>query len=126
MLLNIMSTLKDRVIEALAAAKARGHEVADVSNKCNVNVQAVYAWLDPLEPMSWLRAESVLGLANLSGFSPWYINDGIGDKILVYAKNKFQEHTLAVMEPMDISDQAKMPKFGRTLIEPDEGTNGKQ
>ncbi|HEY4698701.1 MAG TPA: hypothetical protein VIH29_11965 [Gallionella sp.] len=121
-----MSTLKDRVIEALEVAKARGHEVVDISNKCNVTVQAVYAWLDPLEPMNWLRAESILGLADLSGFSPWYINDGLGEKILVYAKNEFQKNTLKVMEPMDIRDQARMPKFGRTLTEPSEGTNGNQ
>ena len=89
-------------------------------------MQAVYAWLDPLEPMNWLRAESILGLADLSGFSPWYINDGLGEKILVYAKNEFQKNTLKVMEPMDIRDQARMPKFGRTLTEPSEGTNGNQ
>src|SRR4030066_387043 len=114
MLINIMSTLKHRVIEALSATKAHGHEVVDVANKCNVSVQAVYAWLDPLEPMTWLRADSILGLAELSGFSPWYINDGAGEKILSYAKNEFQKTTLAIMEPMDIRDQAKMPKFGRT------------
>jgi len=121
-----MSTLKNRVIEAMAAAKESGHEVIDVSKKCNVSVQAVYAWLDPLEPMSWLRADSILGLAELSGLSPWYINDGAGEKVLRYAKNKFQNNTLAVMEPMDIRDQAKMPGIGRTLAEPDEGTNGKK
>lgn len=126
MIFKIMSTLKERVLEALMAASERGHDVADIAKKCHVSVQSVYNWQNAELPIKWMRAESVLGLSALSGHSPWYIYDGVGEKILSYAKNEYQKKTLAVMEPMDIEDQAKMPQIGRTLAQPAEKHNGTQ
>src|SRR3990167_6002342 len=120
MIFKIMSTLKERVLEALSAAAKRGHDVAEIAKKCQVSVQSVYNWQNPELPIKWMRAKSVLGLSAMSGHSPWYIYDGVGEKILSYAKNEYQKKTLAVMEPMDIKDEAKMPGFGRTLAEPED------
>lgn len=126
MIFHIMSTLKERVVESLVVAAARGHAVADIAKKCQVSVQSVYNWQNPELPIKWMRAESVLGLSALSGHSPWYIYDGVGEKILSYATNEYQKKTLAVMEPMDIDDQAKMPMFGCALAQPAEKHNGTQ
>ena len=124
-MLNIMNTLNERVIEAVNKAKDRGYSIADIAKSCNCTVQAVYQWLDPLIQLKELKSTSLLGLSELSGISPWYINYGLGDKILYYAKNEAQKSTLKVMAPMDIKDQEKMPRLGHSLVEPDEGTNGK-
>lgn len=59
-----MSTLKERVIEALLAAFERGHDVADIAKKCHVSVQSVYNWQNAELPIKWMRAESVLGRAS--------------------------------------------------------------
>lgn len=121
-----MNTLKDRVIEAVDAAIERGYSVADIAKSCNCSVQSIYQWKDPLKSLKELKSKSLLGLSELSKISPWYINYGIGEKILYYAKNEAQKSTLKIMEPMDIKDQEKMPRLGHSLIEPGEGTNGKK
>lgn len=122
----IMSTLKERVVEAVDAAKERGYSIADIAKRCEISVQSIYQWLDPLNTLKELKASSLLGLAEISGFNPWYINDGVGDKVLYYAKNEPQKATLRVMEPMPLQDQAKMPRIGHSLIESDDRTNGTQ
>lgn len=75
---RIMSTLKDRVNEAIKSAKNRGHDVQSIAKRCRISVQAVHAWGNPIIPLKGLKGDSLCGLAALSGFSPWYINDGTG------------------------------------------------
>lgn len=129
MLANIisitMSTLSDRVKEAVDAAKEKGSSIADIARECEVSVQAVYQWLDPLNQLKELKLKSALGLSNLSGFSPWYISDGSGDKILVYAKTSGEKAILKAAEPMNEEEKYKLARVGNTLSEqPDQGATG--
>jgi hypothetical protein len=111
------STLSSRIYEAVQAAQNAGHDIASIAKACNISVQAVYQWLDPLNQMKTIRSNSLLGLSDISGFSPWYISLGVGEKILVYAKNEPQKEALKVMQPLPIEDQIKISKICDTLAD---------
>lgn len=121
---RIMSTLASRVKEAVSAANEKGYTVANIAKRCGISVQAVYQWIEG--STKELKGSSLTGLAELSGYSPWYINDGKGEKILHYAKTEQQKNILKIMQPLPIEEQAKVVRVGSSLVEPDEGTNGKQ
>jgi len=95
---STMSTLKDRVIEAVSAAKLKGHDVRAIAKKCGKSVQAVHAWENPSIQLTGLKGDSLCGLAFLSGLSPWYINDGTGKRFLSYEQNIPSEQFI-VAEP---------------------------
>lgn len=121
---NIMSTLSSRIAEAVEVAKQRGYVVADIAKECGISVQSIYQWLDPLNAIKELKASSILGLSKLSGLSPWYINDGTGDKVLYFARNEPQKDMLMIMEKMDIKDQPKMREIGNTSAKHPKENNG--
>lgn len=122
---KMANTLSSRVLEAVEAAKARGNSVADIAHECGISVQAVYQWLDPLNQLKELKSKSLMGLSTLSGFSPWYIQDGTGDKILTYARTDGERAILKAAEPMDEEEKYKFARVGNTLAEqPEQGANG--
>jgi hypothetical protein len=125
-ILRTMSTLSERVREAVDVAKNRGHSIADIAGRCGISVQAVYQWLDPLNSLKEIKSSSLLGLADLSGFNPWYINDGIGDKILTYAKTGGEKALLKAAEPMNEDGKYKLARVGNTLSEHPGQGNGTQ
>lgn len=95
-----MNTLKERVMIAVAAAKEHGKSIAEIAKECgDISVQAVYQWADPQYPLNELKGNSLMGLAKLSGLNPWWINDGMGEKVLFFAKNKHQSVAARIPPP---------------------------
>lgn len=122
---GMTSTLSSRVLEAVEVAKSRGNSIADIARECDISVQAVYQWLDPLNQLKELKSKSLMGLSTLSGLSPWYIQDGTGDKILAYAKTDGEKAILKAAEPMGEEEKYKFARVGNTLTEqPAPGATG--
>lgn len=119
-----MSTLSSRISESVNAAKERGYSIADIAQECGISVQSVYHWLSG--ETQDLKSNSLLGLAKVSGFSPWYIYEGVGEKVLYIAKNEPQKIVLKVMENLDDDKQYIGARLIDTLVEHKEKNNGTQ
>jgi hypothetical protein len=113
---QLMSTLSNRVVEAVNAAKERGHSIAGIAARCGISVQAVYQWIDPMNSLKEIKATSLMGLSDLSGFSPWYINDGSGDKNIYFAKTEPQKALIKITDLMLLEQQETLARMGIRLL----------
>ena len=67
-----------------------------------------------------IKATSLMGLSDISGLSPWYINDGTGDKYIYFAKTEPQKALIKITDPMLLEQQEMLARIGNTLAQPTE------
>jgi transcriptional regulator with XRE-family HTH domain len=108
--IEAMSTLADRIIEAMDKS---GVSVKQVAAACEVSYQAVRKWRTA--ETKKLEAGNLVRLAALTGFEPRWILTGEGPRVRYYARTEAQAHTLKVMETMSEDDQTKIPEIASLL-----------
>lgn len=69
--------LSERVIEAVSAAEQK-HSVTEIAKQCGVSRQTVYSWRRGEQ--SNLKGETLVELAEVSGYNPRWIISGKGRK----------------------------------------------
>lgn len=87
-----MSTLEERILEAINATKL---DVAELAHKLGVTRQAVYDWKKGKSLVN-MKAENLVELANLSGFEPAWIVKARGPK--KKSLTELQEQVLKAMQ----------------------------
>lgn len=106
-------TLSERVKEAVEAAKANGHSVAQIATACGISASAVYQWLSG--DTKSLDGDNLAELAELSGYRPLWIAKEKGVK----ADPKAIRDVVASMRRMTAANQAVAVKIVAPLAEPE-------
>jgi hypothetical protein len=99
-----MTTLSDRIIEAMDSS---GVSVREVATACKVTYQAVRKWRT-METQS-LDGNNLIAFSRLTGYEAEWLMTVAGPKHREYAKNQSQSLTLKAMENMPAEEQHKIP-----------------
>lgn len=108
-----MSTLADRIIEAMAAA---GLDRTALATRCGVSYQAVRKLT--LGESQSMDGKTLICLAKASGFEAEWIMTGSGPKHRTYARNEPQSRTIIAMESLPESEQYKIPEVVALFTNP--------
>lgn len=101
-----MSTLSERIIEAMEKS---GVSVKQVADACGISYQAVRKWR--IKETQSLDGKHLVALAKLTGYECEWLMTGTGPKHRLYAKNQPQSLALQAMEKLPQEDQYKIPAF---------------
>ena len=104
-----MSTLEERVLEAILATKLA---VPTLAEKIGVSVQSVYDWKKG-KSLGDMKAENLIELAHLAGYEPRWIRKEKGLK--KKALSKEQEAILEVAEHMKTEAKDSWITIGKSL-----------
>lgn len=113
-----MSTLADRLIEAMDSAKVSIKQAAEA---CDVSYQAIRK-LRIGESQS-MDGATLVALSELTGYESKWIITGKGPKQRTYAKNEPQALALLAMEKMPASEQYKIPEVVHLFTQPKKAIN---
>lgn len=105
-----MSTLEERVLEAILAT---GLEVPELAEKVGVSAQTIYAWKKGIYVRK-MKAEYLVELAGLSGYEPMWIMKGKGLK--KKSLHLDQEKILQIAEHMENTAKQNWIAIGSSLV----------
>lgn len=109
--LRCMTTLAERVTEAIAAAKENGFSVKQIAQGCGIKDKAVYQWMDGRTKS--INGGNVAVLAEMSGYNALWITREKGPRCHTRAIRQ----AIKLMEKMTPARQADAVKIIAPLVD---------
>ena len=109
-------TLADRVKAAVAAAKRRGHSVADIATAAGIKDKSIYQWMNG--DTQSIEGAHLVELAEKSGYRALWIIKGEGPR--EDGKTPQQSQALQLMDKMTPARQSIAVKILGPLADQDE------